>query len=823
MLIRYSRVLSSPLLVIIGMILFLGLLSCGSDTRPRDTAGIAFKLQWPDEGTPARSPGAAKRVPLMVQTVRISISAPDMTAMSRNFAADAGTGSISNVPVGSNRTITFEGLDAGNTALYSGSVTGVTLASGVTFNCGTVPMTVVSGIPILVGGTMQGKALNLTGVVTTIAGIPGHTGSNDKIGQTALFQGPKGITSDGTNLYVTDSFNNTIRKIVIATGDVTTFAGTVGVSGSTDGTGAAALFNNPCGIASDGTNLYVAEQSNHTIRKIVIATAAVTTLAGTAGLTGSTNGTGAAARFNVPKGITTDGTNLYVADTSNNTIRQIVISTGVVTTLAGAAGVKGSTDGIGTAALFSFNTGTVPAPGITTDNTNLYVSDCGNNTIRIIVIASGTVTTLAGSAGIVGSTDGNGTAALFNGPKGISTDGTNLYVTDSYNFTIRKINISSGAVTTFAGTSGLAGTTDKTGTAGLFTFGKGPSFNTIVGTNLYQVESNSYTIRKIVLSSGAVTTIAGTPNAPGYSDGPGLGALFNQPRGIATDGTNLYISDAVNRIIRKMNIATGEVITLAGTAGSSGFADGTGTAARFNAPYRITTDGTNLFVTDNSNHNIRKIVIATGEVSTLAGSAGLSGFVDGTGAAAKFSGPRGITTDGTNLYVADFGNHAIRKIVIATGAVTTLAGDANTTGWADGTGTAAVFAGPSSIMTDGTNLTVADETNCTIRKIVISTEVVTTVAGTAGICGSTAGGIDIPKGMTTDGINRYIVDSATDVIGKVVIATGEYSILAGTSGANGSTDETGAAALFYQPFDITSDGTSLYVVEQGNHTIRKIQ
>lgn len=806
--------------LILFIILLAGIFSCSSGTPPAELAGITFMLQWPDQGSPALAAGVVRSVPQMVTTVRISISAPDMTTMSQSFPAAAGTGSIDNVPVGLNRTMTFEGLDAGNTAVYSGSVTGITLTSGVSYNCGTVAMAVVSGIPILVGGTMQGKALNLTGVVTTIAGIPGHSGSRDKIGQTALFHGPRGITSDGTNLYVAEGFNNTIRKIVIATGDVTTFAGTVGVSGATDGTGTAALFNNPTGITTDGTNLYVAEQSNHTIRKIVISTGAVTTLAGTAGVPGSASGTGAAARFNIPKGITTDGTKLYVTDNGSNTIRQIVISTGVVTTLAGAAGVNGSADGIGTAALFSFNTGTVPAAGITTDNTNLYVSDCGNNTIRKIVIASGAVTTLAGAPGIAGSTDGTGSAALFSGPKGISTDGTNLYITDAYNFTIRKINISSGTVTTLAGTAGLAGTTDKTGTSALFTFGNGPSFSAIVGTNFYQAESNSHTIRKIVLSSGAVTTIAGTPNVPGYSDGPGLGALFNQPRGITTDGANLYITDGANNTIRKMNIASGDVITLAGTAGSSGFVDGIGTAARFKNPYRITTDGTNLFVIDKSNATIRKIVIATGDVTTLAGTAGTSGFADGTGASAKFNDLRGITTDGTNLYVADFGNHAIRKIVIATGVVTTLAGDANNSGWTDGTGAAALFAGPGSIATDGTNLTVIDETNCTIRKIVISTGVVTTTVGN-GLCGD--GGViySAQQGVITDGINKYSVSATESVVSKTDNAG--YAVLAGISGATGSTDGTGTAALFFQPFDLTSDGTSLYVVEQGNHTIRRIQ
>jgi hypothetical protein len=118
--------------------------------------------------------------------------------------------------------------------------------------------------------------------------------------------------------------NNTIRKIVISTGAVTTLAGgSASTPGSADGTGRAARFYSPWGITTDGTNLFVTDDRNYTIRKIVIATGAVTTLVGSAGTPGSADGTGSAARFNFPTGITTDGINLFVADNGNNTIREI--------------------------------------------------------------------------------------------------------------------------------------------------------------------------------------------------------------------------------------------------------------------------------------------------------------------------------------------------------------------------------------------------------------------------------------------------------------------------------------------------------------------
>jgi len=170
-----------------------------------------------------------------------------------------------------------------------------------------------------------------------------------------------------------------------------------------------------------------------------------------------------------------------------------------------------------------------------------------------------------------------------------------------------------------------------------------------------QITSN-HRIRKIVISTGVVTTLAGS--SQGSTDATGTSASFYFPMGITTDGTNLYVADLINNRIRKIVITTGVVTTLAGS--SQGSTDATGTSARLYYPRAITTDGTNLYVADTNNHNIRKIVISTGVVTTLAGST--AGSTDATGTSAKFSNPREITTDGTNLYVTDTLNHRIRKI-----------------------------------------------------------------------------------------------------------------------------------------------------------------
>lgn len=163
----------------------------------------------------------------------------------------------------------------------------------------------------------------------------GNVKSDSTTTSAGTFNSPSGITTDGTYLYITDTGSNTIRWIVISTGENGILAGsTAGSAGSTNGTGTAALFNSPSGITSDGTNLYVADTGNNTIRKIVISTGEVTLFAGSStGASGSTDGTGTAALFHSPSGITTDGTNLYVTDAGNNSIRKIVISTKTVTTL----------------------------------------------------------------------------------------------------------------------------------------------------------------------------------------------------------------------------------------------------------------------------------------------------------------------------------------------------------------------------------------------------------------------------------------------------------------------------------------------------------
>jgi sugar lactone lactonase YvrE len=688
------------------------------------------------------------------------------------------------------------------------------------------------------GGAKQGAPLTLSQTVTTIAGPP--AGPADGTGANAHFDYPMAVTSDGTNLYVADTNANTIRKVVIATGVVTTLAGKTGQSGAADGTGPAVRFFSPSGITTDGTNLYVTDSGNLTVRKVSIATGAVTTLAGSAGSWGSNDGTSTAARFGRVWAITTDGTNVFVTDGS--AIRSIVIASGTVTTLAGSADMYGSADGVGAAARF-----TAPQ-GLTTDGTYLYVADSGNRLIRRVTISTGEVTTLAGSTTsqgfpfFSGSPDGIGTAARFGYPGTITTDGTNLYVLDSA--AIRKIVIATAEVTTLAGvvhgpiivappplppaTATSASTTTTTTSVVLpapvtrLPF-RAPQGMVVVGANLYVTDAGSNVIYTMEISTKTFTPLAGSQSF-GSADGT-TAARFNNPAGIATDGTHLYVADTYNCTIRKVAIATGEVSTLAGTAGFSGSADGMGATARFSYPNGITTDGTSLYVADSGNSTIRKVVITTGEVSTLAGVPTNWAQTDGAGTTAGFDNPQDITTDGTNLFVTDYGT--IRKIVIATGAVTTLAGTPGKHGWADGTGTTATFGYQMGLTTDGTNLFIADAGNHLLRKVVIATGDVSTLAGTPGYWGAQDGtgseaGFSLPRGITTDGTHLFVTDTSNRHIRKVVIATGKVTTVAGAAGMAGWTDGTGTTARFDTPLGITTDGVSLYVTDSRNGTIRRI-
>jgi len=540
-----------------------------------------------------------------------------------------------------------------------------------------------------------------------LAGALAGPGSIDGNGNAAHFFNPREITGDAQgNLYIGDEYNFAVRKIS-PSGDVTTLAGDVGVSGVVDATGSAARFGAILGLAVDSTgNVYVADESTG-VRKITPA-GAVTTLAGQANTYSFANGTGNQAKFNNPTGITIDSSgNLYVSDAGNNVIRKVTPA-GVVTTFAGTVGTSGHADGTATTATF-----VKPGP-ITIDSAgNLYVAD---NFIGIRKITpAGVVTTLAGSVTTSGYLDATGTAARFAAVTGLSVDPSgNIYAADIGSSTVRKIT-AVGVVTTISGTANTSAYIDGIASSALFIGPSGVFYDS--AGNLFITDASANTVRK--LSGGnVVSTIAGNPAWTSLQvDGTGTQARFNAPyaEALAPSG-DLYLIDGY--VIRKVTPA-GVVTTIAGHNGPSGAiqtsVDGQGTAALFAVPRGLCVDASGtVYVTDNA--EIRKIS-PTGNVTTFAGSTA-QGWHDGTGTAAKFASPDGIAIgpDG-NLYVADSIEHMIRKITPA-GEVTTFAGTLGANGHVDGAGSQAQFGDVGGVAFDSAgNLYVGDGSNGLVRKI----------------------------------------------------------------------------------------------------------
>ena len=356
-------------------------------------------------------------------------------------------------------------------------------------------------------------------IFTTFAGKAGVVGSANGTGTSARFASPSGMGVDAANnVYIADTGNNTIRKITPA-GVVTTLAGTAGMSGSADGTGSAARFTSPIGIALDAAgNIYVGDSGNNTIRKVTPA-GVVTTFAGLAGVSGSANGTGNAARFNGPRGVAVDAAgNIFVADTFNNTIRKITPAR-VVSTFAGLAGVDGSKDGVGNVARFN------RPRGVAVDSAgNVFVADTANSTVRRITPGRA-VTTVAGVPGVSGSDDGSVFGAKFFGSIGIAVGQSGeIFLADTVNDTIRRIS-STGVVNTLGGVPVVAGSANGSGAAARFASPQGIVMRST--GDILVADTGNNTIRRGVVGAPTPTPTPSVSPTPTPTPGPGPAQLLN--------------------------------------------------------------------------------------------------------------------------------------------------------------------------------------------------------------------------------------------------------------------------------------------------------
>jgi sugar lactone lactonase YvrE len=667
---------------------------------------------------------------------------------------------------------------------------------------------------------------------TLVAGTPPQNGSADGAAADARYYNPNSLVADSAgNLYVTDTFNHTIRK-VSPSGAASTVAGSPRTSGTVNGTGNAARFSSPNGIAVDAAgNLYVADRGNHSIRRITPA-GVVTTFAGVNGTSGAVDGPAATARFNAPANLAFGrDDHLYVTDSGNHAVRRIAPD-GTVSTFAGTLGTSGTADGSGSAARFNSPSGIVQ-----NSIGDFYISDFANHTIRRMS-RDGVVSTLAGLAGTRGTASGNGAAARFNFPTNVAVDPTdNVYVADASNDCIRRVT-SDGNVTTLAGSPDQRGSADGLGSAARFYSPFGIAYSP--DGHLYVADTLNHNLRRLTLAGG-VSTFSGAPGNFGNINGTGAAAKFNYPQNLAFDPDgNLLVADWRNDAIRRVTPAgvvtslmstpgpyaiayAGGVLTavnrvthtarlysltsslttpaVAGTSGTPGSADGLFSVATFNQPYGVAALPTGIYIADTANHTIRLAFLPIGgafTVTTIAGAAGVSGSTNGAASVSRFASPRGLALDrtGTNLYVADSGSHTIRRITgTTTPVVSTVAGAAFVSGTASGPAASARFTSPEGVATDRNgNLYIADRGNHTVR-LLANDGTVFTIGGLGGFPGYAEGSGTTarfyePSGIVVaDDFTVYVVSAANNVIMRgvqertPVISTQPQSVVAalGTS------------------------------------------
>ena len=590
-----------------------------------------------------------------------------------------------------------------------------------------------------------------TGILTLVAGngTPGFGGDNGPA-PSAELGSPEGVAVDfAGNLYIADYGTNSIRKV--SNGVISTVAGngTYGSSGD-NGPATSAQLYGPSGVAVDWAgNLYISDARNNRIRKV--SNGVITTVAGNGSQGfGGDNGPAASAQLYSPAGVAVDSAgNLYIADSSNNRIREV--SNGVITTVAGSGtqGFSGDNGPATSARLSGPRAIAVDPAG------NLYIADYGNSRIR--KVSNGVITEVAGNGFPTLSGDGGLATGAAVTPVGVAVDSAgNVYIAD-LSGRVRKV--SRQVITTVAGGGAPVG---DNGPATGAQLGRPEGVALDSAGNLYIADTENHRVCKV--SGGVITTVAGNGTEGSAGDnGPATGAQLSMPWGVAVESAgNLYIADFANNRIRK--VTHGVITTVAGN-GTGGFSgdNGPATSAELFAPNGVAVDSAgNLYISDSGFSRIRKVT--NGVITTVAGN-GKSGFSgdDGPAASAQLYGLEGIAVDSAgNLYIADTGNNRIRKV--ANGLITTVAGN-GTYGFSgdNGPATSAALDIPAGVAVDSAgSLYIADGYG-RIRKV--TNGVITTVAGNGnpGFSGdsgpATSAQLSSPAGLAADSAgNLYIAE-----------------------------------------------------------------
>lgn len=620
------------------------------------------------------------------------------------------------------------------------------------------------------------------------------------------------------------------------------YAGTLRVltgnpaTGFADGTGEAARFSGPSGSAvmPDGSAVLICDTFNSLLRRLDLATGVVTTIAGRVQVAAVADGVGAEARVSSPRGaaVSPDGKTFWFAD--GPTIRKYDVASQMVTTVAGTPNQSGYVDGTGDVVRFGFLLHDLE---VSADGATVYVSDRSNNRIRALDVATGAVSTIAGAAR--GHADGVGTAAQFDGPGGIALVGSVLYVADTFNHVLRRLDLATRAVTTVAGTVGETGTTDGIGAAARFDTSQGLAAK---GEYLYAGGFDGL-LRRIALSNFAVETLVGNTDEAIPLDGPAatarLGIAFAPPLAHPTADAILYMDRSASSV-RRIDLTTRAVATVAGAKDPEVTRDGTLLEARFQSPWGLAADdtGATMFVADDAAHVLRKIDVAGNSVTTFCGAVGQTGSTDGACTAARFDTPAALAWDETarHLYVVDEGGVAIRDVDVTASSVVTLAGSAGDATWVDGAFAATRFVGPGALALDraGRRLFVADvgDDTARIRVLDLAARTTTTLFGGTRATAAPANGalngatLNSPAGLAFDpaGERLFVTESGRGTVRVVDLRAGSVSVLAGLDGERGPGDGTFTEARFAGPRGLAwhAAENALYVADYSGNTIRKL-
>ena len=618
------------------------------------------------------------------------------------------------------------------------------------------------------------RRVDATGAITTIAGS-GQYGSGGDNGPAtnAQLATPVGVAVDGLgNVYIADAEAHRVRR-VDGNGVITTLAGT-GISGI-GGDGAAAtgaqLFY-PYGVAVDGLgNVYIADSSNHRIRR-VSPTGIITTFAGTTFGFGGDSGAATSAQLGLPRGVAVDGLgNIFIADTYNHRIRRVDVA-GVITTVAGGNSAGPAGDG-GLATNAQLNS---PWSVAVDGGGNIFIADHLNHRIRRVDNATRIITRVAGTTSGFGGDGGAATSAKLDHPSGVAIDSAgNIFIADTWNNRIRRRD-STGVITSVAGT----GTPGDGGaaTSALLAAPFGIAVDAL--GNIFIADTYDHRIRRVD-PIGVITTVAGTGAAgSGGDNGAATSAQLTNPFGVAVDAPgNVYIADTSNNRIRRVDTA-GVITTVAGTGATGGAGDnGPAIIAELHAPFGVAVDAVgNIFIADSLNHRIRRVAATTGVITTVAGIGTPGGGGDnGVATSAELNLPNGVAIDTLgNIYIADTANHRIRRVDAVTRVITTVAGNGTLGDGGDGgPATSAQLKSPYGVAVDGAgNIFIADKDNQRIRRVDAVTRNIATVAGmpSSGFGGdggaATDAPLNSPHGVAVDALgNFFIADKDNESIRRV--------------------------------------------------------